>query len=315
MSSHSLETPIAFLIFKRPDTTQKVFEVIREMQPKRLFVVADGPRSDRPGEADQTTATRAIIERVDWDCEVLKNYSEVNLGCAKRVSSGLDWVFSQAEEAIILEDDCVPDLTFFRFCEESLARYRHDERMMSISGQNVQFGRTQTKDSYYFSRYHHCWGWATWRRAWEHFDFDMVHWPEIREQNFLQDLFCDPTAARFWHQTFQATYDGVIDSWANRWMLACWLQNGLSILSKNNLVSNIGFGIGSTNTKNRVKKVNLYASMPTKKVEFPLKHPQFIIRNTQADNYTQKTLYSQNTFKWFKKQVRHKLKKHQLIKR
>ncbi len=133
-----MKTPVTFIIFKRPDTTEKVFEVIRQAQPEKLFVIADGPRDDREGEAEKCEATRSIIEKVDWDCEVIKNYSDINLGCAKRVSSGINWVFENVEESIILEDDCIPDLTFFRFSEELLEKYRDDTRIASITAQNCQ---------------------------------------------------------------------------------------------------------------------------------------------------------------------------------
>ena len=143
-----LETPITFIIFKRPDTTEKVFETIRQVKPKKLLVIADGPRTDREGEAEKCAATRAIIEKVDWDCEVIKNYSEINLGCAKRVSSGLDWAFNNVEETIILEDDCILQPTLFRFCEELLEKYRHDRRITSIAAQNAQLGKNRTNYSY-----------------------------------------------------------------------------------------------------------------------------------------------------------------------
>jgi hypothetical protein len=152
-----LKTPVAFLVFNRPESTIKVFEEIRRARPPRLLVAADGTRADRPGEAEKCAAVRAIIDTVDWPCEVLKNYSDVNLGCKVRVSSGLDWVFEQVEEAIILEDDCLPHPTFFRFCEELLERYRYDERVGIISGDNFLFGVRRTQDSYYFSRYAHIW--------------------------------------------------------------------------------------------------------------------------------------------------------------
>jgi hypothetical protein len=145
-------TPIAFLIFNRPDTTKKVFDLICEAKPPKLLVIADGPRQDQVGEVEKCIATRTIIDRVDWDCEVITNYSDVNLGCKVRVSSGIDWVFQQVDEAIILEDDCLPDPSFFRYCDELLERYRDDTRIMFISGDNFQFGRKSTTDSYYFSR-------------------------------------------------------------------------------------------------------------------------------------------------------------------
>ena len=288
MSQWQLKTPVVFIIFKRPETTQKVFDVIRQAKPPQLLVIADGHRIDRPGEAEQCAATRTIIDCVDWDCEVLKNYSEINLGCAKRVASGLDWVFNTVEEAIILEDDCVPHPTFFRFCEELLNRYRHDQRITSISGQNVQFGQKRTEYSYYFSRYQHCWGWATWKRAWQYFNFDEQLWSNVLELDLLTEILGEAQAVRAWRKNFQSTYSGKIDTWDTRWMLSCWVQSGLSIISNVNLVSNIGFGNQSTNAN---QKKSRYSQMPVEEMNFPLNHPPFIIRNRAADNFTQNTLF------------------------
>lgn len=283
-----MTTPVAFIIFKRPDTTVKVFEAIRQVKPAKLFVIADGPRADYPGEAEKCKLTRAIIERVDWDCEVLKNYSEINLGCGKRVSSGLDWVFDQVEEAIVLEDDCLPHPTFFRFCEELLERYRYDEKIGSISGQNVQFGKQTTEYSYYFSRYNHVWGWATWKRAWKDFDFDMNLWTEVTERDFLTDILRNHQAVKTWNKTFQNLYDGHKYTWDLQWQFACWFHNRLGIISNVNLISNIGFGVEGSNTNIKSKHANL----PIEAIKFPQKHPPSIIRNVQADTFTQNTLFS-----------------------
>lgn len=284
-----MKTSVAFLIFKRADTTEKVFEAIRQAKPYKLLVVADGPREDRTDEAEKCEATRAIIDRVDWKCEVLKNYSEINLGCGKRVSSGLDWVFDQVEEAIILEDDCLPHPTFFRFCEELLERYRYDERVGSISGQNVQFGQKRTNYSYYFSHYNHIWGWATWRRAWQYYDFDMKLWPEIQEKKLLKNILGDEKAMKIWTKVFQDMYDGHKHTWDFQWQLACWANNSLGIISDVNLVSNIGFGRDSSHVSNSKNK---YANLPVETIHFPLKHPSFMVRAQQADTFTQKTLFS-----------------------
>ncbi|KAF3888372.1 MULTISPECIES: hypothetical protein [Nostocales] len=288
-----LTTPVAFIIFKRPHTTEKVFEAIRQVKPYKLFIIADGPRQDRPSEAEKCEATRAIIDRVDWDCEVLKNYSEINLGCGKRVSSGLDWVFEHVEEAIILEDDCLPHPTFFRFCEELLERYRYDERIGTISGQNIQFGRKRDEYSYYFSHYNHVWGWATWKRAWKDFDLDMKKWSEIKEKGYLNNILTNTRTTYKWTKELQSTYDAMVDGlfnvWAYQWQLTCWMHNYLGIISNVNLISNIGFGSESTHTSGTRSR---HANMPTEAVEFPLKHPPYMIRHLQADNFTQKTLFS-----------------------
>ncbi|PMB53315.1 hemolytic protein HlpA-like protein [Fischerella thermalis CCMEE 5201] len=293
MSDFRLKTPVAFIIFKRPHTTERVFEAIRQAKPPKLFVIADGPREDRADESEKCKATRAIIDRVDWECEVIKNYSEANIGCAKRLPSGLDWVFNQVEEAIVLEDDCLPHPTFFQFCETLLERYRYDQRIGTIIGQNVQLGRKRTDYSYYFSIYNRCWGWATWRRAWQNFDFDMKLWPEIKESRFLDDILIDSKSVKFWQQIFQDTYDGRINTvWDYQWTFNCWLQNQLSIVPNNNLISNIGFGNNATHTKHtKGSFVKTYANMPTEQISFPLKHPPYIIRDLKSDRFMQKTFF------------------------
>lgn len=292
MSDFKLTTPVAFLIFNRPDTTEQVFEEIRLVKPPKLLVVADGPRPDRLGEAKKCAAARAVIDRVDWPCEVLTNYSDVNLGCKRRVSSGLNWVFDTVEEAIILEDDCLPHPTFFRFCEELLEKYRDDERIALIAGTNYQFGRKRTTFSYYFSRYNHIWGWASWRRSWRRYDVDMKLWPEVRDGECLRDLLGDDLA-RFWTKNFEMAYNGKIDTWDYQWTFACWIHNGLSILPNVNMVSNIGFNPDATHTKDSESKV---ANLPVEDMEFPLSHPKFMIRDAQADAFTHNLVFKQKTF-------------------
>jgi hypothetical protein len=280
-----MKTPIAFLVFNRPDTTQQVFDTIRQAQPPQLFVVADGPRGDRPEDAEKCGAVRKIIETVDWDCEVLTNYSDVNLGCKKRVSSGLDWVFEQVEEAIILEDDCLPELSFFPFCEELLERYRDDQRIMHISGDNFQFGKVRTEYSYYYSIYNHCWGWATWRRAWQHYDIEMkfIHHPNSQKQ--LKSLLHNTFAVNYWRKKFKKAHMNKVDSWAYRWTFSCWMNAGFSILPEVNLVKNIGFSQSGTHTTNCFDP---YANLATSPISFPLKHPPEVVQCQIADKFTQR---------------------------
>ncbi|MBZ8180247.1 glycosyltransferase family 2 protein [Oscillatoria salina] len=288
MSSWQLNTPVAMIIFNRPQTTEKVFEAIRQAKPPKLLVIADGPRADKPGEAEKCAATRAIIDRVDWDCEVLKNYSDLNLGCGKRPATGLDWVFDTVEEAIVLEDDCLPDPTFFRYCEELLDRYRYDERIMTICGLNIQFGRQRTDYSYYFSRYNHCWGWASWRRAWQHFDYELNLWPEIRDKNLLIDILGDARAAKVWSHTFELTYTEKRDWWDFQWTFANWVQGGLAILPAVNLISYIGYNEDATHT---TEARSQYNNLTTEAMSFPLKHPPYVVRNLEADRFTENTYY------------------------
>ncbi len=166
MNDWKLKTTIAFLIFNRPDATERVFEEIGKAKPPMLLVIADGPRAQVPEDAEKCAASRAIIEQADWDCRIVKNYSDINMGCRNRVSSGLNWVFDTVEKAIILEDDCLPSPSFFRFCQELLTYYQDDVRVMTINGTNWQLGWKIGDGSYYFSRFNLIWGWATWRRAW-----------------------------------------------------------------------------------------------------------------------------------------------------
>lgn len=291
MLNWKLETPVAFLIFNRPDTTEKIFEVIRQVKPPKLLVVADGPRTDRSGEMKKCAASRAIIDRVDWDCEVLKNYSDINMGCKQRISSGLDWAFDTVEEAIILEDDCLPHPTFFRFCEELLEKYRSDERIALIGGINFQFGKKRTNNSYYFSRYNHIWGWASWSRAWQYYDVEMRAWPLIRDGKWLEDILGDSRLVKHWERIFQATFEGKIDTWDYQWTFACWMQGALTILPNSNLVSNIGFSTDATHTTGQ----NAFTNMRTESLEFPLLHPRYLIRDTIADKYTEQVHFSINS--------------------
>ncbi|MBD2188084.1 glycosyltransferase family 2 protein [Pseudanabaena mucicola] len=290
MTTWQLNTPVAFIIFNRPNTTSRVFEVIRQAKPPKLLVIADGARNNHLNDQQNCAATRAIIDKIDWNCELLKNYSDYNLGCRDRVSSGLNWVFEQVSEAIILEDDCLPHPSFFRFCEELLTKYRDDSRIMHISGDNFQLGKKRTQASYYFSRYNHCWGWASWRRAWHYYDVDMKLWSHIRDGNWLYDILGNSNYVKDWHKNFQGSCDRIIDSWDYQWAFACWVQSGLSILPNQNLVSNIGFSRGGTHTLRK----NLLADLPLNAMEFPLNHPIAIARDLKADDYTQKLLFSRS---------------------
>lgn len=282
-----LTTPVALIIFNRPDTTRQVFEAIRAARPRHLLVVADGPRAERAGEAERCREARSVIEGVDWECRVDTNYAEENLGCKRRVSSGLDWVFDQVEEAIILEDDCLPHPSFFRFCQELLERYRHDPQVGQICGSNLQFNRRSFPHSYYFSRYNHIWGWASWRRAWQCYDLEMSAWPEFRDSRRLDLLLSGSREAAWWTGVMDQVHAGAIDTWDCQWTFSFWNHGLRSVIPAVNTISNIGFGPGATHTP----VPNKYASMPREEVLFPLSHPQSLETDLDADDYTGKTAY------------------------
>jgi hypothetical protein len=287
MREQQLNTPVAFLVFNRPDTTVRVFEAIRQARPSKLLVVADGPRADKAGEVERCAVVRRIIDGVDWPCEVLKNYSDTNLGCKNRVSSGLDWVFETVEEAIILEDDCLPHPTFFRFCEELLERYRDDERVAMISGDNFQFGKRRTEFSYYFSIYPHIWGWASWRRVWRNYDVCISKWPAIRDGDWLFDQSGDRRMARYWANIFQRTYTGEIDTWDYQLVFTVWINHGINILPNVNLVSNIGFGVTATRTRGNT----MLNGLEVYPMEFPLRHPPHMIPDRRTDRNEFDTMF------------------------
>jgi hypothetical protein len=281
MSDFQLTTPVALLIFNRPDTTALVFQAIAKAKPPKLLVVADGPRDARPGEAEKCQVARAIIEQVDWPCEVITHYADTNMGCKLRVSSGISWIFDQVEEAIILEDDCLPDTTFFRYCQEMLERYRDNERVGMVSGGNLQFGQTRGQGSYYFSKYTHIWGWASWRRAWKHYDRDIVLWPSFRDQGLLEQLFETEGERTYWRNSFQWVHEGSLDTWDVSWTFTALTHGLLQVVPNVNLISNIGFGPNATHTH----VVGVHANLPTEPILFPLQHPVFVRPDIAADRY------------------------------
>ena len=285
MPEFQLTTPVAFIIFNRPDTTARVFAEIARARPSKLLVVGDGPRANREGEAAKVAATRAIINRVDWPCEVLTNFSEANLGCKVRVSSGLDWVFEQVPEAIILEDDCLPHPTFFRFCQELLERYRDDQRIGMISGDNFQFGHTINDDSYYFSNINHIWGWASWRSRWQHdYDVDLKNWPKVRDEGRVADWFGSKAEQESFAECLEKTFQCQIDTWDYQWVFASRLNGRIAVMPNVNLISNIGFGVGATHTIEE----NVFSNMPTVEMNFPLKHPLAIFASVTLDKIHKK---------------------------
>lgn len=276
------EVPIVFIVFNRPDVTARVFDEIRRIKPVKLLVVADGPRVDHQEEAEKCAIVRSIVESVDWPCEVLRNYSDFNMGCRKRVSSGLGWAFDQVEEAIILEDDCLPDKSFFHFCEQLLTYYRNDERMMHIGGANFQFGTIRGDGSYYFSHLNHVWGWATWKRAWKFYDVAMTSYPHFSEHHNLNHVLPDKEMQRAWLKSFKQVYDNQLDTWDYQWTYAIWQQNGLSITPNANLVSNIGFGCAATHT---IDSDNPFAGVSLESI-VDLVHPLFVVPNIDADKFS-----------------------------
>ena len=306
-SSHTLpHTPILFIIFNRPDTTQKVFNTIRKAKPKQLFIAADGSRPDREGEIEKCQKSRKIATSVDWDCEVKTLFRDKNLGCKIAISSAIDWFFENVEEGIILEDDCLPNQSFFWFCQELLEYYRNDTRIMHISANNFQFGRVRGEGSYYFSKYGSTWGWATWRRAWKHYDVNMKNFEEFKKEAQINNVFPIKQQQKYWTKVFQLVHEGKIDTWDHQWAYTCFINNGLCIKPNINLVSNIGFGSNSTHTKD---KSCTFSEMEAREIT-DIIHPNFALADQEADLLTSKLFFgNKNIFERAKNKVLRIVKK------
>ena len=273
-----MKTPVLFIIFRRMDTAQKVFNEIRKAKPEMLFVAADAARPGKPGESEQCEKLRNwVIENIDWECELKTLFQEKNLGCGMGVKTAIDWFFENVEEGIILEDDCVPHQDFFYFCSELLEYYRYDTRITCISGNNFQFGREYGDASYYFSRYPNTWGWASWRRAWKIFDFDMKTFTEFKKEKIITRLFPEKYIQKRWLDLFQKVYNKNpnFSVWDIQWTYAAFINNTLSISPQNNMVSNIG-----TDSTHEMK--NKTMKMPIRGIS-NIKHPDIMVINTFAD--------------------------------
>lgn len=282
------KSPMALFLFNRPETTARVMELVRAVRPPELYLIADGPRADYSNDPAVCAATRQIASNADWECKIKTNFSATNLGLKRRVESGLDWLFEQVPEAIILEDDCVPDPTFFRFCDELLARYRGDERVMMISGCDFTFGLSEEKASYTFSRYPLIWGWATWARAWRKNDPDMSTLPGALASSRLQEILGDARAAQYWAFVLNDNRQSQT-TWDSAWLWSIWEQGGLCIHPKVNLIENVGFGPEATHTRDTARH---FANLLRTPIEFPLQHPVQVERNCDSDALVEELAFS-----------------------
>ena len=275
-----LTTPVLFVVFNRPETTREVFETIRAAEPPRLYIAADGPRHDRPGEAARVAQVRRYVtENVDWDCVVKKRFGSENLGCRAGVSEAISWFFENEEAGIILEDDCVPDQTFFHYCQQLLERYRDDDRVMHVAG-SCLMRNMKERESYFFSKYPAVWGWATWKDAWSKFSLDTPNFEEDFRQIDRQFPLDEEKA--YWKMIMGRHFAGRIDTWDYAWAFSIWRHQGLAVYPTRNLVRNIGFGADSTHTK-RWKDYKGLGDLKTQSME-KIIHPEAVHVNVELDN-------------------------------
>jgi hypothetical protein len=276
------------LVFNRPEMTRTLAQVIAAARPPAVYVFGDGPRPDRPDDAPLIAATRAVIDAIDWPCPVYTSYSEENLGTKYRPATGLDWVFEQVEEAIFLEDDCLPDHSFFRFCDELLERYRHDERVMMIGGDNFLPGPPLTADSYLFTTYIHIWGMATWRRAWRYYDVEIRAWQRLRGTTFLDDTLPTRGVVGVWRNAFDRIATDAVRTWDHQFQLSALMRGGVCAIPVTNLVSNVGFGPDATHATVMNPLLSDVERVP---LAFPLRHPDEIVVNRRYDEFVEHSLY------------------------
>ncbi len=276
--------PVLLLVFNRPETTARVFEEIRKARPNKLYVAADGPRKERANEKALCEETRRIATAVDWPCKVKTLFRRENLGCGKAVSSAITWFFKNEEMGIIIEDDCLPDPSFFTFCSTLLVKYKNNKKVGSISGGNFQHGGgISVKESYFFSRYPHIWGWASWRRAWSKYDLIMSDWLRIKSNGSkLEELFVSNDEKRVFSKWFDEIHSHPAITWDVQWIFAFWKSKMLSVYPNRNLVVNIGFSGESTHTMESRK----FLSQIKLESIHSLIHPSKVERNVAADTFT-----------------------------
>ena len=298
--SDNLCPPVLMLGFNRPDLTEQSFRSIRAARPSRLFVAVDGPRQNIAGESQLVGMVQSIVERVDWQCDVQTRFQDKNLGCRVAVSTAIDWFFQNVDAGIILEDDCIADPSFFPMCGELLLRYQADERVWSITGCNLQ-DNLRGDASYYFSRFHGVWGWATWKRAWKHYRFDEDVLHRYRLSDDLPS-WIGSEGANTWFEHFESTLKGETDSWAYTWILNCWASGALSIVANQKLIVNIGFDPRATHT---FRDDFGLSQVKIESVQFPLRHPVTVAQDRSADDFmAHQVLRMPRELSWTKKQMK-----------
>lgn len=308
--------PVLFLIFNRPEITREAFNNIKIVKPKYFFIAADGPRNNSPEDSLLCEQTRKIVDEIDWDCEVKTLFREKNLGLRMAVSGAITWFFEHVEQGIILEDDICPSKSFFSFATEMLNKYKYDQRIFAISGTNYHNISDEIDGSYYFSKYPSSHGWATWKRSWKLYD-DFTGWEKIKNSSRINLLFPDKVEKEFWTSIFDKVKQKKIDSWAYIWNYSCFMNSGLNIIPRKNLVKNIGHGETATHTKSKRSSVFTLGTYEINEIS----HPSAIIRNVHLDkelfynNHLNRkarkkltlsgrfSLRLETMFKWIKRQI------------
>ena len=297
------QNAVLMLVFNRPDVTRKVFEAVRQAKPPRLYIAADGARPNRPDDESATAEVRAIFNNIDWPCEVKTRFLTSNLGCRNAVSSAIDWFFANEEQGIVLEDDVLPSPAFFTYCDTMLERYKNDERVFSVVGNNLVEPWYQHPESYFFSKVFFVWGWASWRRAWQHYDVGMTQWPETRLQVDQPPYKPAQKLHRaYWDLVFDLAFKNQISTWDHQWTYAHWKNKALSVTPAKNLVRNIGFGEQATHTSGGdpeyIKRLQVVQ-------QFEVGHSSLaVVDNARYYEYMSKHVLGISALTWFRLSLR-----------
>lgn len=278
---YKCRNPVLLRIFRRPNETEQVVNVLRKVQPDKLYIAGDGPRGLSACEDSNVFLAREVALNLGWDCETFTLFMSENLGGPKCGFESISWFFSKEEQGIILEDDTVPNVDFFKFCDDLLDLYKDEHKVVAVTGNNFQNGRMRGEASYYFSKFPHIWGWATWRRAWAKASLELDFWPEWKDSEDWS-AFCDDAVLRkYWSPIFDAVASGERVHWDYAWTAACWFHKGVVATPNVNLVRNIGFGPNASNTCDGSdwRALNPVADL------YPIKHPANILIDTEADRY------------------------------
>lgn len=275
-----LDVPVMICTFTRLDSVKHVLESVRHVKPPRMYLVSDGPRADHPEDAGKIAAVHEYLESsIDWDCEVYKNYAKSNMGCGRRMPTGVSWVFEHEDRAIFLEDDCVADISFYKYAQELLEKYKDNEEVMLISGNNQIAYLNSIDSSYGFSKQADIWGWASWKRAWDKYDWDISGWPNNKNNSCFKKYYTTKTRWFFAAQ-WDLLYKHGYDAWDYQFTYCLGVNNGYCIIPATNLVTNEGFSTdGSTHTQSMPEWMDQSRSS----IEFPLKHPDEVAWSEQYD--------------------------------
>jgi hypothetical protein len=295
-TNQPFSTPILFLVFNRPDFTQQIFDHIRNMRPTKLFIAADGPRPTHPTDVEKCIQVRKIVSYIDWPCEVKTLFQETNLGCGLAPATAINWFFTQIEEGIILEDDCLPNQSFFLFCEKLLKHYKNDSRIFHIGGTSYfHFIPQQNMCDFHFNTIPAIWGWATWRRAWQNYDFNMKTFPIFEQQQAINNIFTDPATRKNWLDQFTWCYDQLNKPtapsfWDYQWTYTILVNHGLCIMPTYNLINNIGFREDATHTKTAIP---FMCNIPVHEITITnLQPPDLPIPNIQLQEWQMKYIFA-----------------------